>query len=89
MGQRKAFEIDRGDVRIGYLGEGRGPFVSARGAGSAGAMLEHVRFTSLSARDEKLVDDVLVRTTDFDAVLSELKARGFVLRPVTYREVFK
>ena len=75
MSQLRAFEIDRGDVRIGFVAE------SGRTSG--------VRFTCLSKRDAPFVDEVLSRTSDFDAILGELRARVWVVRPVTYRESFE
>lgn len=75
MEKLRAFEIDRDDVRIGFLGEG-----SMR--------LASVRFTCLSPRDERSVDEVLSRTSDFDAILGELRGRGLVVRPVRYADAF-
>lgn len=85
----RAFEVLDGETRVGYLGEGRGPFISASHSALDHPIWDQARYTSLSFRHERVVDAVLQETEQFDAVVAALEKQGLTLRPVAYANVFQ
>jgi hypothetical protein len=88
MGELRAFEVYDGEVHVGTLGEGRGPFVSLISSSLPNPWLEHVRFNSMSPQHEAIISRLLDAGADLDAVADRLRAGGFRLESVPYHSVF-
>jgi len=89
MAAAKAYLVRRGDDEAGFLGEGRGPFITASHAATDHPRLRHARFTSLHFPLEIEVAEILDKTDSFAAVVRLLNEAGFTLEPLEYNAVFQ
>lgn len=89
MPELRAYRVSKDGDLVGYLGEGRGPFVTQSASGVGFVMLTHARFTCVDAFHEDAVGDALETSKTFDAVVDALTAAGFSLVAERYDALFQ
>jgi hypothetical protein len=84
----RAFRVSLKGAEAGFLGEGKGPFITKARSHLPNIWLEHLRFTSSNFTLEAKISEVLDAAKSFDAAADELKKLGYTLEPIAYEQVF-
>jgi hypothetical protein len=88
VGERRAYIVRQDDRKLGYLGEGGGPFLTKVHGRLPYVHYDVARFTSLYPPIERAIERAIDQALDFESLLVWCRAQRFELEAVSYDTVF-
>jgi len=89
MAEPKAFAVYDSKMLIGYVGDGPGPVITNEASAMPPPILEHVRYTTVSFRHERVVGPIMAAARDLAAAVKGLTAKGLRLVEVRHAGAFQ